>query len=169
MNDARLEGEITDDDIYFKNVAPLVVAIDYKALFGDAYKGRQSIVEMFEFDARKVPAFIVFSADSKRARESFDDGLEYEQDERPPCAGPHDIGEACYYKGQPAPGDIPEMHFIRKNVLAYFPDGGIDGLKLGEEDRIMEGVKTFDSAIRDENPAVTVIRMPRHLHKISQE
>ena len=174
MNNARLGGEVwaDDDQIVFKDVAPLVVAIDYRALFGDAFKPAGDSSDKwlaaqpgFDCAGQKVSAFVVFEADSKRARESFEDGIIYEQDERPPKPGPYGLGEACYYKWAPWPNHVPEMHFIRKNVLFYFPNGNVLATPAVKE-RIYQVAYILDSAVRDENPAVTVIRMPKTLHKV---
>ena len=166
MNDARLSGEIFGDKIVFKDVAPLVVAIDYKALFGDSYKGRQSIVEMFDFDGKAVSAFVVFAANSGKARETFEDGIMYEHNERPPIKGPNGLGEASYYKDVIAPNIASEIHFVRKNVVFYFPNHSVMTTPEIKE-RIYKSVYMLDAAIRDENPAVTIIRMPKILQKVS--
>ena len=65
----------------------------------------------------------------------------------------------------PWPNHVPELHFIRKNVLVYFPSGYVD-CTPEQEKRIYEVAYILDAAIRDESQAVTVIRMPKTLHKV---
>jgi hypothetical protein len=77
-NYARYRGTIVEDSIVFDEVVPRVVAIDYKMLLGDAYKGRQSIIEHIDCAGQTIGAFVAFDVDHNYAPENLEHTLSAE-------------------------------------------------------------------------------------------
>ncbi len=155
-----------DQWITFDDVAPLVIDIDYKALLGGAYVEHASISDTFECAGQKVDGFIIFDASYRRARQSFEDSVTYEQDLRQLTPGPYGLGEACYFKGVPDSKTVPQMLFVRKNVYFSFPSSYVYPKTPEVRDQIYKVAYMLDSAVRDEHPAVTIIHMPKRLQKV---
>lgn len=165
-NYARYRGTIVEDRLIFDEVVPRVVAIDYKMLLGDAYKGRQSIIEQIDCAGQTIGAFVVFDIDHNYARKKLEHTISAELDERERVKlGPYGLGEATYYKWVDFPKSVSELYFIRWNLYITFPSHYVFVKSPEVRDRIFEIAYKIDSAVRDEHPAVTLIHMPKVLHK----
>ena len=57
------------------------------------------------------------------------------------------------------------MCFIRKNVYFNFPSGYVLAKTPEVREQISKAAYALDSAVRDKNPAVTIVRMPKQLDK----
>lgn len=165
-NYARYRGTIIEDSLVFDEVVPRVVAIDYKMLLGDAYKGQQSIIEQIDCAGQTIGAFVVFDIDHNYARKNLEHTISSELDERERVKpGPYGLGEATYYKWVDFPKSVPELYFIRWNLYVAFPAHYVFVKSPEVRNQLFEIAYIIDSAVRFEHPSVTVIHMPKVLRK----
>ncbi len=165
-NYARYRGDIIDDQIVFDEVEPRVIAIDYKRLLGEAYKGRKSITELIDCAGQTVGAFVVFDIDPDYARKNLEHTITFELDDRESVrSGPKNLGEASYYKWVDYPDCVPELYFIRYNLYFNFPAGHVIVANQEVKKRIFEILFKIDNAVKNEDPSVTIIHMPKTLKK----
>lgn len=148
--------------ILMDNVEPLVVGIDYKALFGNDYKGKQWYGEVFNCAGQDVAIRVEFCRDANSVREEFEGALTSTGNE--PAPGPKDVGEIRYIQGTPwQPLDICCLTFVRGNVLVQVPQTNVVVKSPEVKKRIEEISKIIDAAIRDADPAVDIIGFPKML------
>jgi hypothetical protein len=171
-NYARFRGDIIDGKkIIFDEVIPRVVKINYAALFGKDYKGRKSIIELFDCAGQDIGAFAVFDIDQDYARKNLEHTITFElQDERMRMhPGPKGLGDASFYKWVDWKDTFPELIFIRWNFFCAFPSNYVYCPDTKVRKEIERKIFVLDEAIKNENPAVTIIHMPKVLEKMSNE
>lgn len=102
-----------NDQITFNNVEPLVLDIDWKALFGNDYKGKQWYGQIINCAGEDISVRVEICPDANSVREGLDGTLN--SDGSIVAPGPKDLGEVCYYQG------APRLVYVRKNVLVQIP------------------------------------------------
>jgi hypothetical protein len=149
----KFQGTLGPNGIYMDYVEPVVVRIDYGSLFGKVAKQTQNLGALVSCSGRDIGLYVDWHQDGKGARAA----LEEEITSGPGWGqGPTGLGEVGYSHGEAM------LCFVRDNLFI-----AADRLTLPrtpEAEKEFEGILyKLDAAIRDEDPAVTILRMPKSL------
>jgi len=149
----HFEGTLGENGIYMDYVEPVVAGIDYTSLFGDSAKPNKNLGTLVNCAGKDIDIIVDWHQDGKGARAALEEEV---------VSGPG------WEKGHPGLGEIGYSHgdrmvcFVRDNLLVV-----ADRLTLPKtpetEKEFLQILNKLDAAIRDEDPAVTVLRMPKSL------
>ena len=151
----QMQGRLDETGIYMDYVEPVVIDINYASLFGKAVKGKQWYGQVIDCLGHDVSILTDPHVDGVGARKMLEEELSSGPMWGP---GPHDLGEVRYSQGS------RYVCFVRDNLFIL-----ADRLTLPqtpEADKEFEAILyKVDSAIRDEDPVVTILRMPKLLQR----
>ena len=149
----QFSGTLGENGIYMDYVEPVVAGIDYSSLFGNSAKPNQNLGTLVNCAGKDIDIIVDWHQDGKGARAA----LEEEVASGPGWGkGPSGLGEVTYSHGERM------VCFVRDNLLIV-----ADRLTLPKtpetEKEFLNILCKLDSAIRDEDPSVTILRMPKFL------
>lgn len=148
----QMQGRLIEGRISMEYVEPVVVGIDFTSLLGKADKGKQWYGEVIDCLGHDISISTIPSLDAVRAR----GGLEEELVSGNWGPGPYGLGEVCYSQGPNI------VCFVRDNLF-IFADRRTLPLRPEVEKEFMKILYKLDFAIRDEDPSVETLRMPKLL------